>query len=298
LASFWIRRLRTHDPSLRSNGWDTKDLLRHLFFRFPVPEFLLQAWASDNHWPDRDLYRGWCVLLGQGASLKKAGRRFGWSIPDGFEHAMFMVPRMITFPDGVRWAEILRLGGTVDDARRLSTSLNWFDPVRPSDPSRLRQEVVDPAGYFLASRSLGREVIAWMVRYRTEMADEDVAMISGWVGHMRYELNRLGLAFHMRGRTPASAARMARQYQAQIERGYGETDEKTTWPVRGLGLEVEVDGIPWEFVELCSQVELNAEGRDLHHCVGSYASRCVQGSRAIVSMRCEGVRVLTLEVAP
>lgn len=52
----------------------------------------------------------------------------------------------------------------------------------------------------------------------------------------------------------------------------------------------------FDFIELTTSTELLNEGRKMRHCVGSYASRCVNGSTRIVSVKKNGVSHITLEL--
>ena len=61
---------------------------------------------------------------------------------------------------------------------------------------------------------------------------------------------------------------------------------------------VDAASATWSFVELTSGEELVEEGLHMHHCVASYANRCGYGYSAIVSLRRDGVRQVTIEISP
>jgi hypothetical protein len=52
----------------------------------------------------------------------------------------------------------------------------------------------------------------------------------------------------------------------------------------------------WTFHEVLTSRELAAEGRFMKHCVYSYTNSIMQGNCSIWSMRCDGERMLTIEV--
>ena len=58
----------------------------------------------------------------------------------------------------------------------------------------------------------------------------------------------------------------------------------------------------WAIRELCSNAELSAEGKSLHHCVLSYAKSCRNGSTSVwsLSVRTAGKRepILTIATDP
>lgn len=57
----------------------------------------------------------------------------------------------------------------------------------------------------------------------------------------------------------------------------------------------ERDG--WEAVELASAADLSEEGAQMHHCVSSYSATCRAGTSRIFSVRLNGERKCTLEIA-
>ena len=52
----------------------------------------------------------------------------------------------------------------------------------------------------------------------------------------------------------------------------------------------------WRLITLVNAKELKREGKDLRHCVGGYASRCMSGSSHIVSVASGGSSVSTIEL--
>lgn len=53
----------------------------------------------------------------------------------------------------------------------------------------------------------------------------------------------------------------------------------------------------YTFTEITDNRALSQEGRKMSHCVGSYASRCVNGSARIVSMKHLGQSLITMEIS-
>ena len=63
----------------------------------------------------------------------------------------------------------------------------------------------------------------------------------------------------------------------------------------------ETSGLRWHIDELLTSKALNYEGRQMHHCVASYAGNCRRGSKSVWSMQAEDkagtrVRVVTIAV--
>lgn len=92
---------------------------------------------------------------------------------------------------------------------------------------------------------------------------------------------------------------------AELARGSREWhDEQQTRKVNDLGTWDGI-GLNWSdperglsCVELLSAHALSAEGKAMRHCVGSYSSNCRSGSSRIISIRKDGARLATLELAP
>lgn len=93
----------------------------------------------------------------------------------------------------------------------------------------------------------------------------------------------------------ASWAWFMRQQQAwhQIAAQRAKANVKQeVWESR-LG-EVEVRG--YQVVPLTTAHDLIDEGKDMHHCVGSYTRNCLEGRSRIFSIRKDGVKLATLEI--
>ena len=97
------------------------------------------------------------------------------------------------------------------------------------------------------------------------------------------------------GRELAGSCAAALEYRRQREVPYGDL----TWMPHRLDWELrEGEAIAWTVRELTSSRALAEETRAMHHCVASYAHRCVQGTTAIVSLCADGVRRVTVELDP
>jgi hypothetical protein len=53
----------------------------------------------------------------------------------------------------------------------------------------------------------------------------------------------------------------------------------------------------YEVVPLVTSLELFDEGKEMHHCVGDYSKQCLLGTSRIFSIRKEGMKVATAEIA-
>jgi hypothetical protein len=105
----------------------------------------------------------------------------------------------------------------------------------------------------------------------------------------------------VRGRTFASMLRRAREWERQA--WYGIYRKVPPWENHGLDWQMKVrepDGsqVVWTFREMCRADELIQESEAMHHCVAGYAEWCSRGESAILSLRRNEERRLTVEIDP
>jgi hypothetical protein len=152
------------------------------------------------------------------------------------------------------------------------------------------------------TRAFWIETAEWLIRWHDRLTDETCTAILEWAVHLHTESLHLlhswryrGEAFLWRGREPASAHAAALAYLRQRAMPYGDL----TWSARGLDWDSgEGEAIQWTVRELTSSKALAEESREMHHCVASYAYRCVQGRTAIFSLCAAGTRRITFELDP
>ena len=262
-------------------------LVEHVFVRFPIPRFLLNAWVEPSTVISMR-WLLWTVALGQGGSLRRLNRlvREGphhedWgAIAKKLPAHLGDVPEGCSPADGVMFAEILRLGGSAVEFRRLVEDASYrLDPTsREADDDE---------------RVFWEQTVRWLVRHRDALDDEGCHLCLRWARHRYTE--RHHEPFDWRGRTPASAIREAREYMRQL---HGSGRRKRRWKPRGWDWHGRVAELGWSVHELVTSDELLDESIAMSHCVRTYDSRCTQGRSAIFSLRRGERRCLTVEVNP
>ena len=85
-----------------------------------------------------------------------------------------------------------------------------------------------------------------------------------------------------RERSLAHLLAATRRYAANLA-GAWRRLPSLAWPSHDLDHEWEVDGVSWTCTELTTSVQLSEESAAMQHCVATYATRCANGSSAIVS---------------
>lgn len=278
-APFWIRRPESW--SLADKGGDFGSLLAHLFCRYEAPRFSCSHIGYGQSDELQYKWLLWTILIGQGASLKRAGKRFGWRIPEGFQHHLLSLPGDCSVEDACLYADIKRLGGTISDYARLRNVLPlMIDSTCPS---------CDDAALVFRNES-----IAWVVRHRDEMTDDDCRLIMAWAVHEHTECERRGGAgFSWKGRTVGAARTRGREYAESRLRPWS----ALSWGAKGWNWEYEDEASrKWSFVELTSGYALYLEGRILNHCVAGYAWKCAGNQARIVSLRQGDDHAITIEL--
>jgi len=275
LAPFWVRSPQAWDQ----NGGEAA-FLDHLFALYAVPRFLHSQWSRELD-ASRLKWLCWFIVLGQGGSLKRVGELFQWNISNRFQHYLYDVPAKASPIQACIYAEVKRLGGRDIDFARVIRSLALV--VDPTEPSANASH----AGFW-------HETVRWLIHHRDDITDEQSDLILSWAMHEYTEAERAhARPFSWKGRSVAAVLERSIAYRRQLERpwsGYRWSGHSWDWVM---------DQVPlgrWSFIELTSGEDLFLEGQAMHHCVASYASRCASGYSAIVSLRLDDVRRITVEI--
>ncbi|MEZ5943245.1 MAG: PcfJ domain-containing protein [Planctomycetaceae bacterium] len=276
-SPFWIRSPQTWDASTGTN------LLEHLFVRYPVPSCL----SANNIWSRSQFtseecqkWLCWYILLGYGTSLRKASRHFGWVVSKGLQKQLYEVPTDCSPDKAVAYAEVLRLGGSDVEFRRLNLSCDLaIDLTMPVEES---------------FRRFWQATVRWLIAHRDQLSDDNVTLILPWAVHMLREHERAGgQEFSWKGRSPEATLQRANEYQRTRYQHWS----PYKWKGRQWNWSFDEGGCLWDVVELTTGKELYLEGIALNHCVGGYSASCVSGKSAIFSLRCNGERCTTIEIA-
>ena len=253
-------------------------LAGHLFGRYPVPRFLASAWFGDRTPAGADR-RAWFVAHAQGQRFRSLALPI--EMTRRMEHIFLHTPDHLTIDQALRRAEVLGLGGTPGLADAILAT-------------RLGEQFSDAEPW--------RAALVWLVARGDSV---DIAQVRPLIDYLHANLHVVDL----RGRTFGSAMRLVKQWHRRL--GHGRV-HFASWPrSRWQGMVVPVAPKPdeprraeWTIVELLDSCELWREGRDMYHCVLSYARDCMAGRSSIWSLRHRwhdeaiGRPVLTIEVRP
>ena len=283
LSSFWVRSPAGFTRKKNDLSETIGDLMEHLFAVHPVPASLRNAWT----WPlDHPALRWivWFILAGQGASIPRAGKLFGWRVSTKVLHFLHLAPQHLGPEAAYTWAEVKTLGGGDIEFRRL-----LGNPAYHTSPGLME----DPRDF--SFRRFWTETVHWLTKQRDVLTDELCESILPWAWHEYRETAGADVVFSWRGRSAARAIRAAQEYAAS----FWTPNADLSWAPRGWNRAWTTEsGLTWKISELVSGRQLYEEGQAMSNCVAQYTERCASGQSTIFSLRCEGLRRLTVEADP
>lgn len=286
----WQPKLKTRDPArLRLAA------ARHLFALYPVPHALEEVWLDGSNLSvdETTLRRRWYVVAARGRSLWKEEARDWLSRKE--VHWFLNSPAYLGF-DAAIWLAIARsytedLGVAQRIARskiartpRADFSF-WRDAARFFCGNPAPVEEIDDLCDYIAARhqqdrtfSLSGRTLGSLTR---QMQDwhRDIAAVA------RIEAARR--AFRADGKGEPDPGRWAGSVLAD-------------WDWQPSGSQARKRREEFVVTQLVTANELVAESRAMHHCVWSYAQKCISGGCSIWSMRRRSPgrvdRLLTIEL--
>ena len=273
-SPFWVRK-----PA----NWDGQSsLVEHLFCVYKVPGFLLAEWERRPA-DIRFKWIAWIILMGQGASLQRAAALFGWNIPGKFSHYLYQVPSELEPNSACVYAEVMRLNGSVVTHQRFAER-----HLLITDPTGLQQT---------AFKAFWDATLQWVIKNESHMSDDEANRILRWALHRYDESLQIDQEpFSWQGRTVRSALRLALDFEVYL----GDRKKpQLHWGKYGWDYAIQTEeNIEWVFTELTSSAELAEEGAAMRHCVRGYDQGCAEGRDAIISLKRNGERALTISVSP
>jgi hypothetical protein len=289
---FWLRPCETWAPE----GCNLRPLFRslayHLFAQYPVPGFMDSVWDLSTG-PEAFRQQAWFIRLGRGARL----RSLNLPIPltRRMEHHARRAPDHYTAVQALRYGEIRGLGGNEQLAREIVASRLGCDTAHPgfwrtvliflaAHPELPRRYVVPIIDFIHANKFAGEEVLT---------ANGLERRAAPWP------------EFSIHGRTPKSLLRMVGAWRLDLAGGEmngGSWRQSGIHAFRYVEPRTRETQLDWSIVELLNRSALYAEGRAMHHCVHSYATKCLRGDSTIWSLRLrtdgQEKRMATIEVHP
>jgi len=280
----WINNPNTWEP--KGKGKDTvfRSLVEHLLVKYPMPKFFYRAFLNDGH-TSLQLVRLF-KYLAQGGSFKKAIGTKLMTVPFTKKmcHSFLNTSANVDVLDAIRATQVKAFGG---DQRLLIAILRT--PLG---------ETLDLAVH--GAEPFWHTVIQWLCS--NPMLDPtQVGPLYDYIVHCR----RQDRTFKITGRSVMAMLRGMEEWHRELchqkkLKGDG-IFPTSSFPNKKWVVEKKINGKKvkqyWEVIEILNMKELFSEGRALRHCVGSYSYRVENGYNSIWSLRCDGERRVTIEVA-
>ena len=290
----WLRDPSEWRPDSHNARKQFASLARHLLVKYEVPSFMDVAWflSVDQHAHQQ---QKWFVDVGMGGNIRKAD--IPLTLTKKMAHLFLNAPDDYTIYEAFRWGQILGLGGE--------------EPlVRAVNGTRL--------GESFAHEDFWHTVIHFFVN--NPMLDPDeVGPLVDFMQNQKYEPREEvvnGETVELPPAQPnfAIKARSMNKLLHQMEMWHRGLTRKERLPSR-VWAPSEITPLAWtqtnkyghvlaewRIVEILNTRELQAEGRYMHHCVGSYAKNCKNGNISVWSMQVTPIdagethRVMTIAV--
>jgi len=292
----FIRPFETWKPRSHNVYKQFSSLIRHLFGKYNIPNFMDKVWFENFTVADQRQHK-WFIHLGTGHNIRSA-QELPVNLTKKQAHYFNQAPDNYTIPAAIRYGQILSLGGNVRLANALvTTRLCAYDSFVEDE-------------FWLS-------VIRWFIA--NPMLDMvHVGPIIDWLYNQKYTVQhvfvRPGVAenrppvqpnLSMHRRDANTTLREVNEWHRQL--GRDKKNVNLQWASCGIRPFKFIEGVVgeknmkiWTIRELLSGKELSDEGKKMHHCVGSYATSCHSGRVSIWAMELqtyEGLQKrLTLEV--
>ncbi len=296
----WVRPLQDWRPRSRSARRQFTSLIRHLFDRYgDVPAFMDSAWLSSE--AQSVQHRQWYVQLGAGKNLRHCDLPISYT--KRMAHWFHHCPDGQTISQAIRFGQVMGLGG--DDRTALA-----INGTRLADNFEYDEFWVTFIRWLIAHPMLDRSHVGPIVDYiHFQRFVPEYVMVRD----QRPEVDQQGDVrepnFSMKGRTPETLLRQVNRWHGRLRSS--NAVQVCSWTPSYIqpfslreGVEVNADTSAkfkrWTIRELLSSASLVAEGRQLSHCVASYARSCASGHSSIWTMEMENhaglSKLLTIEV--
>ena len=277
----WIRPIEDWRPGTRKPQGQFYELARYLFARYPVPGCLNAAWFEADP-EEAATQQRWYRHVGSGQNIRTA-EGLPFRLTKRAAH-IFMNSSLRARPlMMLRRAQITALCGDIGNGRAWSISAD--ERIMGRDHADFWTGIVH---FLLNNPMLERNYIGPLVDYihYTKFEERRIPQPDGSVRRAPPEHPR----FAIKARSINKLVCEVDAWHEQLTGGeYGHVEEWGPSGIREFALtednEKLGERIHWTIQELRSSALLQVEGRVMHHCVGSYAKRCIAGENSIWSIR-------------
>lgn len=293
-SPLWLR------SPLDWKGGSLSDAFQHLFSVYETPPLVDQSRERNDPFKT---YRPFdflpeykhiflYILYAQGGSLKRFGAITHWDIPAKFAHFFAQAPFKKNLTEQIIYAEVLRLKGSEVDFTRIVNNPAYVVDITNKDVPLGNNNRLNMEGF----KGFWYSTVKWVIKFSDVMTDEDSALILAWAIHRYAEAERNpNNKFSWKGRDLRPTLERAQIYNEQMHQQ--STHAFQNWSAVGWDWEIKKGIDLWSVEELTTTVALFEEGSAMNHCVGGHAKGCVSGQKAIFSLKKNGSRSVTIDIA-
>jgi hypothetical protein len=293
-APSWQRQIEEWKPCTHSESRQFASLLRHLFVLYDdVPSFFDAVWFSGRGQEAAER-RKWFLHVGRGLNIGKCKMPIPFT--KKMAHHLMHAPNDVTIDQAIRWGQVHGLDGDERLARAIfgtrlgesfrhdefwSTVIRWF----ASHPMLDRAHVGSIVDFIHYQRFIAEQ--EYVAPGRQEVAASSQPNLT------------------MKGRTPDGLLHQVNAWHRTLAND--NRHQIRQWPSSSLAGFEFVEGSQqsrnlkcWTIRELLSTNALITEGRQMRHCVATYASSCIHHRCSIWTMEVESntevTKAVTIEV--
>ena len=275
----WLRPLSVWRPEMQDPRGQFASLARHLLARYEVPPFMDTAWFRGRSRAAQQ-QQSWYLHVAGGGNIRTADLPL--ALNKRMAHCFGQAPADLTVEQALRWAQVVGQGGDDELAEAI---------------------LATPLGTGFDHEDFWSTVVTWWVKH-PELEPEWVAPVYDFIQYRKFEPREVALPggeervepppepnFSRKSRSVAKLMDAIDAWHIQLAR------EARAAQVRGwVGADIpnfeHVEKNPdtglvtrWRITQLRTANELFSEGRELRHCVSSYARACRDGTQSIWSLQ-------------
>jgi len=252
----WIRNPEEFKSKSHSPEKQLSALLRHLFAKYPTPEFLNASFANPQFAPV-------FIHIAQGGNIRTADV----SLPKLTKHQAHLFHSTPGYM-GLMEANIR--------ARALSYNVD----------KNLLAQILKQQAIKGGNHGFWNSFFEFLGRQDGMVNPEQIGPIVDFLNNQRRTFVDGELKeFTFKGKTMASIFRHMEEWHNELAKVKAAKNRVWNHNLYIKDAEIPSENPQWEITEICTEKELHAEGKAMHHCVYSYTGNCVDGKCSIWSMR-------------
>ena len=284
----WINQPTSFKAKSKNLHKQFSTLVRHLFSKYKIPEFMDQVWFNPSlgtatGYHQQGLAREgekqiqWFLHLAQGKNLRSA-EGLPFPMTKAMVHEFLKAPSNYTINQAMRYGQMKTMNAP---KRTIEATLQTH------------------LGRVFINEEFWKSFLEYISRQ--EFLDPNlIGHLVDYIQHQKFSPNAPQPHLSMRGRSLDNLIAESEAWHNRIQKTRGKHYEEWT-PQAALPFSKEEklgDKINiWTMEELTNSKALEDEGRTMKHCVASYRYSCAKGTCSIWSLKLNGNRMATIELA-